>query len=184
MLPPSQSADRLVFGPFEVNIRTGQLLKSGVRIRLSGQPLQILLIVLAQSGEVVTSEQLREQIWKEGTFVDFEHGLHAAVNKLRRCLGDSADNPRYVETVPGRGYRFIGVVERHRAAIPFEAGSLGPSPVSPQSEVELSLAWFRPNRRLWMTAAATLLFGALGGWAVSHIRRTPTDERVLNLQIN
>jgi cholera toxin transcriptional activator len=69
-----------------VNVSAGRLIKSGIRIRLSGQPIQILLILLAQPGEVVTNEQLREQIWKEGTFVDFEHGLHAAVNKLRRAL--------------------------------------------------------------------------------------------------
>ncbi len=119
MLPQSQSPARLTFGPFDVNVRTGQLLKSGIRIRLSGQPFQILLILLAHPGDVVTNEQLREQIWKEGTFVDFEHGLHAAVNKLRRGLGDSAENPRYIETVPGRGYRFIGAVhQRHPVPIP------------------------------------------------------------------
>src|SRR5271154_1321177 len=97
MPPQSQSPPRLAFGPFEVNVPAGQLLKSGVRIRLSGQPFQILLILLAHPGDVVTNEQLREQIWKDGTFVDFEHGLHAAVNKLRRGLGDSAENPRYIE---------------------------------------------------------------------------------------
>lgn len=124
MLPQSQSPARLAFGPFEVNVQTGQLLNSGVRIRLSGQPFQILLILLAHPGDVVTNEQLCEQIWKEGTFVDFEHGLHAAVNKLRRALGDSAENPRYIETVPGRGYRFIGAVDRGHGPIPFEAPGL------------------------------------------------------------
>src|SRR5271170_6350509 len=103
MEPQSQSPARLAFGPFEVNVAAGQLAKSGVRIRLSGQPFQILLTLLAHPGEVVTNQELREQIWKEGTFVDFEHGLHAAVNKLRRSLGDSAENPRYIETVPGAG---------------------------------------------------------------------------------
>src|ERR1700727_1011194 len=98
MLPPPQSPARLTFGPFEVNVTAGQLLKRGVRIRLSGQPFQILLILLAHPGDVITNEQLRVQIWKEGTFVDFEHGLHAAVNKLRRSLGDAAENPRYIET--------------------------------------------------------------------------------------
>src|ERR1035438_10883308 len=105
MLPQSQPPPRLAFGPFHVNVAAGELLKSGIRIRLSSQPFQILLILLAHPGDVVTSQYLRGQIWPGGTFVDFEHGLHAAVNKLRRVLGDSAENPRYIETVPGRGYR-------------------------------------------------------------------------------
>jgi Tol biopolymer transport system component/DNA-binding winged helix-turn-helix (wHTH) protein len=108
---------RLAFGPFEVNAEADELLKNGVRIRLPGQPFQILLLLLAHPERVVTREQLREQIWSEGTFVDFEHGLNAAMNKLRRALGDSADNPRYIETLPGRGYRFIGPVE-HRLSAP------------------------------------------------------------------
>jgi Transcriptional regulatory protein, C terminal len=87
MLPQSQPVERLFFGPFEVNVPAGQLLKSGTRIRVSGQPFQILLILLAHPGDVIANEQLREQIWQEGTFVDFEHGLHAAVNKLRPGAG-------------------------------------------------------------------------------------------------
>src|SRR5271155_3274165 len=112
MASQSQFPAWLAFGPFGVNVQARQLPRGGVRIRLSGQPFQVLLSLLAHPGDVVTNEQLREQIWKEGTFVDFEHGLHAAVNKLRRALGDSAENPRYVETVPGRGYRFVGALER------------------------------------------------------------------------
>src|SRR5580700_7906883 len=131
MAPQPQSPARLAFGPFEVNVPAEQLLKSGVRIRLSGQPFQILLILLAHPGDVVANEQLCDQIWKEGTFVDFEHGLHAAVNKLRRGLGDTAENPRYIETVPGRGYRFIAAVERQRGPIPLEAGYLSTSPLAP-----------------------------------------------------
>ena len=109
MAAPFQSS-RLTFGPFEVNVRDGELLKGGLRLRLSGQPFQILLILLTHPGEVVTREQLRDQVWGEQTFVDFEHGLNAAINKIRRTLSESAERPRYIETVPGRGYRFIGVV--------------------------------------------------------------------------
>ncbi len=94
----------LVFGPFEVNAHTGELRKGGVRVRLSGQPFQILLLLLAKPGDLVTREELREQLWSDGTFVDFEHGLNAAINKLRRALGDSAEHPRYIETATGRGY--------------------------------------------------------------------------------
>jgi DNA-binding winged helix-turn-helix (wHTH) protein len=183
MEPQSQSPARLAFGPFEVNVPAGQLLKSGVRIRLSGQPFQILLILLAHSGDVVTNEQLRAQIWTDGKFVDFEHGLHAAVNKLRRSLGDSAENPRYIETVPGRGYRFIGAVDRRRTAIPPEADMPDSSPSPAQADGEFFPA--RSKSRRWLIAAVlTLLLGALGLWVTSYLRQTPTDERVLSLQIN
>ena len=111
MASQPQSAARLAFGPFEVNVAAGELVKSGVRIRLPGQPFQILLLLLRHPGDVVTREQLREEIWSDGTFVDFEHGLNVAMNKLRRALSDSAESPRYIETVPGRGYRFVGSVQ-------------------------------------------------------------------------
>jgi DNA-binding winged helix-turn-helix (wHTH) protein len=90
-----------------VNTQAGELRKSGIPIRLSGQPFRILSILLEHSGKLVTREQLREQLWNDGTFVDFEGGLNAAINKLRRALNDSAENPRYIETIPARGYRFI-----------------------------------------------------------------------------
>ena len=108
MLSQPESAVRLCFGPFEVNAPAAELRKGGVRVKLSGQPFQILVALLAHPGEVVTREQLHAQIWSDGTVVDFEHGLNAAMNKLRRALSDSAETPRYIETVPGRGYRFIG----------------------------------------------------------------------------
>ena len=95
---------RPVFGPFEVDVEAEELLRGGNRIRLPGQPFQILLILLARPGEVVTREELRDQVWNKGTFVDFEHGLNAAINRLRRALGDAADNPRYIETIPNRGF--------------------------------------------------------------------------------
>lgn len=116
---------RLSFGPFEVDVQAGSVRKNGVRLRLSGQPLQILMILLTHAGELVAREELREQIWGEGTFVDFEHGLNAAVNKIRVALGDSAAKPRYIETVPGRGYRFIGTLERRALApIPIDGRSV------------------------------------------------------------
>src|ERR1700744_1263553 len=110
MVTQPQPPARLAFGPFEVNPAAEELLRGGLRIRLSGQPFQILMMLLARPGEGVTREKLRDQIWSEGTFVDFEHGLNAAMNKLRRALGDAAENPRYIETIPGRGYRFVGIV--------------------------------------------------------------------------
>jgi eukaryotic-like serine/threonine-protein kinase len=114
---------RMAFGPFEVNPATGELRLGGMRVRLPRQPFQILLALLETPGEVVTREQLRAKIWPEGTFVDFEHGLGAAMNKLRRALNDSAKDPIYIETVPGYGYRFIGTVELRLppAAVPVQS---------------------------------------------------------------
>jgi DNA-binding winged helix-turn-helix (wHTH) protein/Tfp pilus assembly protein PilF len=115
----------LSFGPFEVDASTRELRKRGVRVRLSGQPFQILLILLARPGDLVTREQLRDDLWSEGTFVDFEGSLNAAVKKLRRALNESAENPRYIETVPKRGYRFIApVIESPNIRLPVPKAEL------------------------------------------------------------
>lgn len=105
------SSPRACFGPFEADLHTHELWKFGTRIRLGGQPFEILAVLLQQPGELVTREELRSRLWPEDTFVDFNHGLNAAVNKLREALSDSAEEPRYVETLPRRGYRFISKVE-------------------------------------------------------------------------
>jgi len=124
MTSANQLPVRVTFGPFEVNTSTGELLKGGTRVRLPAQPFAILLVLLKTPGELVTREQLCEQIWAEGTFVDFEHGLNAAMNKLRRALSDSAEIPRYIETMPGRGYRFVGMLgSEHLVPISLLAGS-------------------------------------------------------------
>lgn len=102
--------DRVRFGPFELDVRAGQLRKHGTPLKVTGQPVEVLALLLERPGELVTREELRRRLWRDETFVDFEHGLNAAVNKLRFALGDAADRPRYVETIPRRGYRFIGAV--------------------------------------------------------------------------
>ena len=99
------------FGVFEVDLRAGELTKRGTRIRLQGQPFLLLVTLLKQRGEVVTREDLRRTLWPEDTFVDFDHSLGSAANKLREALGDSATNPRFIETLPRRGYRFIAPFE-------------------------------------------------------------------------
>jgi len=98
------------FAVFEVDLRAGELRKQGLRIRLQGQPFQILGMLLEHPGEVVTREELRKRLWPADTFVDFEHGLNKAINRIREALGDKAESPRYVETVPRRGYRFVAPV--------------------------------------------------------------------------
>jgi len=96
------------FGPFEADLRTGELRKQGVKIKLQEQPLQILAMLLEHPGQVVTREELRTQLWPADTFVDFDHSLNKAINKLREALGDSAESPRFIETLARRGYRFVG----------------------------------------------------------------------------
>jgi DNA-binding winged helix-turn-helix (wHTH) protein len=116
-MPPSSSESRLLrFGVFEVDLAAGELRKNGARIRLQEQPFQVLAALLQNAGQVVTRENLRETIWPADTFVDFDHSLNTAVNKIRESLGDSASSPRFVETLARRGYRFIAPVDRIAAA--------------------------------------------------------------------
>jgi len=95
------------FGEYELDARTGELHKCGVAIRLHKQPLQVLLLLLEHSGQLVTRENLRKTLWPEHTFVDFEDSLNHAIRRLREALGDSAEKPRFIETLTRRGYRFI-----------------------------------------------------------------------------
>src|SRR2546423_191415 len=99
------------FGVFEVDLRAAELRKRGVRIKLQEQPFQILSLLLEHPGEVVTREELRQKLWPAHTFVDFDRSLNKAMTKLRGALGDSAESPRYVETIPRHGYRFLPAVE-------------------------------------------------------------------------
>src|SRR6202790_4618338 len=111
-MPSSNREARLLrFGVFEVDLTAGELRKNGARIRLQEQPFQVLTALLQNAGQVVTRDELREKIWPADTFVDFDHSLNTAVNKIRESLGDSASNPRFVETLARRGYRFIASVD-------------------------------------------------------------------------
>jgi DNA-binding winged helix-turn-helix (wHTH) protein/Tol biopolymer transport system component len=111
-----QSAQVYQFAAFEVDLARGELRKHGVRIRLQEQPFQILVMLLDRAGELVSRDELCHKLWPPGTFVDFEQGLATAIKKLRQALGDDAETPRYIETVPKRGYRFIAPVEKPRGA--------------------------------------------------------------------
>jgi cholera toxin transcriptional activator len=99
------------FGIFELDLSAGELRKSGVKLRLQGQPFQVLALLLERAGDVVTREELQQKLWPSDTFVDFDHSLNTAINKVREALGDSASSPRYVETLARRGYRFIAPVQ-------------------------------------------------------------------------
>src|SRR6202007_756903 len=111
-----QPDGRLGFGVFEVDLRAGELRKHGLRIRLQEQPFQVLAMLLEHVGQVVTREELQRKLWPADTFVDFDHGLNKAINKIRKALGDSAESPRFVETVARRGYRFLAEVKVADAA--------------------------------------------------------------------
>jgi DNA-binding winged helix-turn-helix (wHTH) protein len=107
-----QAAARYRFGVFEANAATGELRRQGIRVKLNTQPFQMLLLLLSRPGELVTRDDITRELWPEGTFVDFEHGVNSAVNRIREALGDKANNPRFVETVARRGYRFVAPVVR------------------------------------------------------------------------
>src|ERR1700747_2069798 len=106
-VPPPRA---IRFGVFEIDVRSGELRKQGRKVRLEGQPVQVLICLLENPGELVTREELHRRLWPADTFVNFEHGLNAAVKRLRQALNDSAGNTRFVETLPRRGYRFIAPV--------------------------------------------------------------------------
>src|ERR1700721_3283962 len=105
-----QPNGQLRFGVFEGDLRAGELHKHGLRVRLQDQPFQALAMLLEHPGAVVTREELQKRLWPADTFVDFDHGLNKAVNKIRDALGDSAESPRFVETIARRGYRFLAEV--------------------------------------------------------------------------
>jgi TolB-like protein/DNA-binding winged helix-turn-helix (wHTH) protein/Flp pilus assembly protein TadD len=177
-----QPDTRLCFGVFEFDLRSGELRKRGLRVRLQQQPFQVLGLLLAHAGEVVSREDLQKAIWPADTFVDFDHGLNKAVNKIREALGDSAESPRFVETVARRGYRFVAdvrVADAVAAAVPAPAvavlpasEALGPGDAAgTQPRVPGAV-----RRRAWQVPTLALL-AVLTSFAVwklqSAIRTTP-----------
>jgi Tol biopolymer transport system component/DNA-binding winged helix-turn-helix (wHTH) protein len=133
MLPETQPLGIASFGPFRLDLAVGSLEKHNVRLRVGRQQARILIELVQRASEVITREELRQTLWAGDTFVDFEHGLNAAINKLRQALGDSAERPRYIETLPGRGYRFVAAVRIEPATSPLTAEP--PVLVSPVSAV-------------------------------------------------
>jgi len=158
------------FGLFEVRGRTGELLKQGRLLRLRGRPFDILLFLLERRGDVITREELKSRLWSTDTFVDFDHGLNTAVNRLRDALGDSAENPRFIETLPKRGYRFIAPIEVVLAA------SATPIPTAPSLDPEPAPVRTArvPFRR--MVVAAVTLAAALGVAGVLYVRQGPASR--------
>jgi cholera toxin transcriptional activator len=112
------------FGVFELDATTGELRRRGIRVKLNAQPFQVLLMLLERPGELLSRDEISRELWTDGTFVDYEHGVNSAVNRIREALGDTANNPRFVETLARRGYRFVAPVERITLdALPSSAAS-------------------------------------------------------------
>jgi DNA-binding winged helix-turn-helix (wHTH) protein/tetratricopeptide (TPR) repeat protein len=168
---------RIRFEAFDVDMRSGEVRKHGIRLKLHGQPFQVLSLLLEHPGDVVTREELRQKLWPGDTFVDFDTGLNSAVKKLRDALCDSAEEPRYIETLPRRGYRFIAPVENGDlpAPIPIEKPLATVPPVGPKPE--------RSNkRRLFVAGVAVfLIVAALATWRVIFARPALTGTDVILL---
>jgi DNA-binding winged helix-turn-helix (wHTH) protein len=131
-MPESKKSDaphRVIFGPFSVDLRAGELYKGKKKIKVQQLPMQVLGALLERPGEVVERDELKSRLWPADTFVDFEHGLNTAIKKLRQALGDSTTNPRYIETLPKKGYRFAGKlqgeIEEAPARRPSPTGTVG-----------------------------------------------------------
>lgn len=158
---PAPRVQKARIGPFEANFDLGELRKHGTRLKIHEQPLKILALLVARSGELVTREEIRQSLWPSGTFVDFDNGLNSAINRLRAVLGDSAEAPRFIETVPRRGYRLIAPAQDIEAAasLPLAAG---PRPASDSTRAR----WLSGPRLLWTaliftTAVLTVILFAL-----------------------
>jgi Tol biopolymer transport system component/DNA-binding winged helix-turn-helix (wHTH) protein len=174
-LVPPKAGDAIIrFGNFEVDTRAGELRRGGLKVKLSGQPFDVLLALLEKPGQVVTREELHDKLWSQDTFVDFEQGLNKAINKLREALGDNADNPRFIETLPRRGYRFLVPL-----AQPLQTTELSASNSSTLSRVKL-----RHSRLGWMLTICAFL-GAVGAVAalVVYRFRLPTSTRYAMLKV-
>jgi Tol biopolymer transport system component/DNA-binding winged helix-turn-helix (wHTH) protein len=143
------------FGIFELDVQSGELRKHGIKIKLQDQPLQILTLLIENAGEVVTREQIKEQLWTGDTFVDFDNAINSAVRKMRDALGDASESPRFVETLARKGYRFIAPVSQHgRSLVP---------QLEPAQPVRSPVTLVRSTRHYWFTAvvaAASLIIGA------------------------
>jgi len=158
---PSTSVPPARFGPFEVDFRAGELLKNGRRIRLQDQPLQVLAMLLEHPGNVVTRDEFRQKLWPNDTFVDFDHGLNNAINRLRDALNDSAEAPRFIETLPRRGYRFVSQVESEAIPDSLAAQEKSLEPSGNDQAGPVTVPWWRSRWAALGTAAlvVSLLIG-------------------------
>jgi TolB-like protein/DNA-binding winged helix-turn-helix (wHTH) protein len=191
--PPMEAAARTRrtrFGAFEVDLCSGEVYKHGIRLKLQDQPFQVLAFLLEHSGDVVTRDELRQKLWPADTFLDFDNGLNSAIKKLRDVLGDSAEEPRYIETLPRRGYRFIAAVDLPAAgsAQPAAAGAErllsqpGATDVAPRA-----LSSGRLRNALLTAVAATLVVALVvasnAGGVRTRFLRKPGPARIESIAV-
>src|SRR6266851_5373582 len=165
----TEGTEILRFGVFEVDLRGGEVRKQGVRIKLQEQPFHVLTVLLQRPGEVVTREELRSENWPADTFVDFDNSLNTAINKLREALGDSADNPRFIETLPRRGYRFIAPVT-------------GVDGTTRGTTTGASAPWRPSSRKIVVTATIGVLAAGIAGgllWRARQARRLTEKDTIV-----
>lgn len=167
----NQNRASLRFGPFELNRRTGELFRKGLKIKLQGQPLQLLLLLVDRPGEVITREEMRSLLWPEDTFVDFDHSLNSAIKKLRATLRDSASSPKFIETLTRQGYRFIAPIE---AAPPELSNDRAASPSHPAPTTEFPPPSARRFPLRWAAVTALVIAGGailIMFWRLPFARR-------------
>src|SRR5271165_471131 len=175
-MPPQSPNPRVLrFGLFEADFKIGELRKNGLRIKVQDQPFQVLAMLLEKPGGIVTREELQRRLWPADTFVDFDHSLNSAIKKLREALGDQAENPRFIETLHRRGYRFVAPVEGHMdASEPQSDGA--PGKASREAVEEL----VRRGAPRWVKiAGAVAALLAVGGIVTRSVSTSPAP-RVLN----
>jgi len=183
-MEPLRPTSVVRFGTYEVSLQSGEVRKSGLRIRIQQQPMRLLEILLARPGQVVTREELRRQVWPNESFGDFDQALNIAIGKLRGALGDSAESPRFIETLPKRGYRFIAdvsvVEEDTHPGRAFSEGDL-PAKVSAQEAVRIEPARHQLSLRSWVMVALALVLSlsVLAVWVFRSPGRAPTGIRSL-----
>jgi TolB-like protein/DNA-binding winged helix-turn-helix (wHTH) protein/Tfp pilus assembly protein PilF len=187
-MEPSRLTSVVRFGTYEVSLRSGEVRKAGLRIKVQQQPMKLLEILLERPGEVVTREELRARVWSDETFGDFDQAVNIAIAKLRSAFGDSAENPRFIETLPKRGYRFIGEVSV--VDTDTDAGTKRPAPTpeglsaTRAAQTLPAASSIAPNRRrpyrpAIIALALLLIFSLLGMWLFRYPGRPPTGIRSL-----
>jgi DNA-binding winged helix-turn-helix (wHTH) protein len=179
-----QGSDRRRFGAFEVDLSAGELRRNGLKVKLQEQPLQVLALLLERPGEVVSRDELRNRLWAADTFVDFDHSLNAAIKRLRDALGDSAEHPRFVETVARRGYRFLGPVDTGPANGRGVAGRAAVTESAPQLSARFHIWWLVAGGAAVVLVLLGIKLGLLLGQRhpsqlrLSRLTANPADDRV------
>jgi DNA-binding winged helix-turn-helix (wHTH) protein len=162
---------RVAFDRFELDLRSGELRKDGRKIRLQAQPFQLLAVLIDRAGEIVTRDEVCRALWRTDTFVEFDHSMSAAVNKIREALSDSVENPRFIETVPKRGYRFIG---KFKSEAPVVMAVAKPPQAVELTAVPAAKAW---SRNKWALGTAGVALVAACAVLFIWLGRKPADSR-------